>query len=237
MLLRPIPIALIGLSLLLLALGLAGLVRGEPPPAPKIPAEVRGQPGERLNIRAESAGKVVRWYTPDTALVGASEQNGKFITVTSGCEGTYRLIAWTAVGDEPSDFAECKVVIARGVSPPVPLPPDDPLLTDLRRLYALEGAPDKAKHLNQLAGLYRQSAGFAVHDSIGTVGDLLRKVAATATGLLPPATESLAGVRRRIADHLNNEIGTDAVAELTPALRERAAQAFAKVATILEVLR
>jgi hypothetical protein len=101
----------------------------------KLPAEAKGEPGAFVKIPSETDGKEVRWYSPDKGLqVFPVEllRDSKTAVVTATAPGRYRLIAWTAKGDAPSDPAVCVVII--GDAPPVPpdpgpnppKPPDPP---------------------------------------------------------------------------------------------------------------
>lgn len=110
------------LTLLLLALPLWGQ-------SIKLPAEAKGEPGAFVKIPADTDGKEVRWYSPDKGLqVFPVEllKDSKTAVVTANAPGRYRLIAWTAKGDVPSDPAICVVVIGDAPPDPGPNPPKPP---------------------------------------------------------------------------------------------------------------
>src|SRR3954470_13873563 len=61
-------------------------------PAVRLPAEVRARPGRLVRLAAETDGKMVRW-------------------ASAPAPGRYRVLAWTVVGDVPSEAAVCVVVV------------------------------------------------------------------------------------------------------------------------------
>lgn len=93
----------------------------------KLPAEARGEVGSFIKVPADTEGKEVRWYSPDKGLqVFPVEllKDSKTAVVTATTPGRYRLVAWTAKGDVPSDPAICVVIV--GDAPPIPPVPPDP---------------------------------------------------------------------------------------------------------------
>lgn len=215
----------------------AAAIAAAAPPEVKLPAEAKGQPGAFVVVRAETAGKAVRWYAPDPGLSLFPSDllaDRKVAIVVGSKPGRYRLVAWTAAGDEPSEPAIC--VIQIGDPPPPgptpPVPPDDPLAVDLARLYAADTTPDKAKHLGSLVELYRQAGTLTADTGLKTLGDLLAILRSASASLLPP--EALLPLRKRIAEHCSADLGTDAGAELTTAMRQKAATCFGHTRTALE---
>jgi hypothetical protein len=122
--------------------GIASDVRAqEPQPAPApnpapvptpgatiaLPAEVKGDIGTFIKIDAETNGKEVRWFAATTGLnVFPAEllKNSRSTVVTATAAGSYKLIAYTAVADVPSEPATCLVIV--GTPPPGPNPPPGP---------------------------------------------------------------------------------------------------------------
>ena len=100
----------------------------------KLPEKVSGQPGDFVTVPSEADGKEVRWVVLDAGLrlfpVNLLKDT-RTAVVTSTVPGKYRLLAYTAKGDVPSEPALCLVVI-EGTPPPVPpgpvppTPPDPP---------------------------------------------------------------------------------------------------------------
>ncbi len=238
--------AVIGATLLLSA----SISRAGDAPSVRLPTEVHGEPGEFVLVKAELAGgaKTVRWHSPDRCLkLFPSDllKNSLTAVVHTGKPGKYKLIAWTAAGDEPSDAAVCTVVIEgdgpdppKPPAPPGPTPPPvppDPLAAELLRLYQGDQNPQKAEHLKALVSLYQQAARMTDDVGIETVGDLLRVVRSAAANLMP--ADALPALRRRLADHLNTALELDPAAKLTADRRAFAAALFLSVAKKLESLK
>ena len=93
----------------------------------KLPAEIKGKPGEFVVISATTTDPQVKWFGIDAGLNLFPAQllkDSKTAVVTALVPGRYRVLAVSAKGDMPSEFAECLVVI--GDAPPVvviPVPP------------------------------------------------------------------------------------------------------------------
>lgn len=95
----------------------------------RVPAEVKGDPGAFIVVRAETEGGAVRWVALDKGLnvFPAELLSDRKATVVTGQRGSYRLLAYTATLDKdgkplPSDPAICTVVIgdAKPIDPPPP---------------------------------------------------------------------------------------------------------------------
>jgi hypothetical protein len=100
------------------------------PPALKLPVEVHGTSNSFIVVTAETAGTVVRWVPIDSGLSLLPPQllrDSKSAVVMAG-KGRYRLLAFTAKGDEPSEPAICLIVVdgAPTQPPTPPKPPDNP---------------------------------------------------------------------------------------------------------------
>jgi hypothetical protein len=98
------------------------------PPALKLPVEVHGTSNSFIVINAETAGAVVRWVPIDSGLSLLPPQllrDSKSAVVMAG-KGRYRLLAFTAKGDEPSEPAICLIVVDGTPTPPKPDPPKPP---------------------------------------------------------------------------------------------------------------
>lgn len=112
-------------SLLILFL-LTGATLAEDP-AIKLPAIVTGDPGDFISVKSESNGKTIRWFTADIALKLFPVEllkDTKTAVVIGKVPGEYRLFAYTALADVPSETVSVRVVIT-GVAPP-PIPPTPP---------------------------------------------------------------------------------------------------------------
>ncbi len=202
-----------------------------PEPTIKLPAEVKGQPGRIVRLTAETAGKHVRWHlvSEDADLVPFPE--GKVALFTAPKAGRYTVLAWTAAGDVPSDAAKCVVVVGEPVVPG----PADPFARDLKKQFVDDGSADKAKHLAQLAALYREAIVYAEKADVMTAGDLANRIRAAASTLIP--AEALVGVRKRIAEEIAKELPLDGDKPLDAATRTKAAKLFERIAARLEDLK
>jgi hypothetical protein len=94
-----------------------------------LPASVSGDPGDYIMVPATTACKEVRWYAVDKGLKVFPVQllKDSKTAVVSGPAGSYRLMAYTARGDLPSDPAICTVVIGTPGPTPGPTPPAPPV--------------------------------------------------------------------------------------------------------------
>jgi hypothetical protein len=202
-----------------------------PEPSIKLPAEAKGQPGRIVRLTAETAAKHVRWYlvSEDADLVPFPE--GRVALFSAPKAGRYVVLAWTAAGDVPSDAVKCVVVIGEPVVPA----PADPFARDLKKQFVEDGSADKAKHLAQLAALYREAIAYAEKVDVATAGDLANRIRAAASTLIP--AEALVGVRKRIAEEIAKELPQDGDKPLDAATRVKAAKLFERIAARLEELK
>lgn len=97
------------------------------PPVVSLPAEVKGAPGELIQVPSDTPGKSVRWVALDAglSLIPAELLKDSHTAVVSAARaGRYRLLAYTAADDEPS--APALTVVVVGEAPPTPPPPPPP---------------------------------------------------------------------------------------------------------------
>jgi hypothetical protein len=95
-------------------------------PTLELPKEVTGNPGDFVMVAAKTDGKQVRWIALDPGLAVFPAQllkDSKTGVVSAKDPGRYRLLAYTAGGDEPSDPVITTVVIGNAPVPPSPIPP------------------------------------------------------------------------------------------------------------------
>ena len=96
-------------------------------PYVKMPEKVEVAIGRFARIKIETNGKTIRWmvppeldsfreYDPDPAVIR--------LVVVGYSDGQYRIWAYTALGDVPSDPAICTVIVGKGPGPIPPVPPD-----------------------------------------------------------------------------------------------------------------
>lgn len=131
----------------------------------KLPAEVKGSVGAFVVVNAETDDTTVKWYSIDKQLnlfPAHLLKDTKIAVVTALVPGRYRLLAVSAKGDIPSDFAECIVVVGDAPPlpptptpptptpvPPVPVPPD-PTPAGSRSVYIIRETADTTAQLARL---------------------------------------------------------------------------------------
>jgi hypothetical protein len=194
-----------------------------------VPAEVRAQPATIVEIRAETDGKIVKWVTLTPGLSVRSIDGGKTLLV-SGPSGRYELLAYTALGDVPSDPARVVVVID-GAAPPDPKAPDE--LKEKVRAALDRDKPKKADAL-QLAAIYREAAKLLADPEAITSAELLRRLRAVSADLVGP--DVLPAVRAAVAEQLLAVLGMTSDEPITDARRKRAAELFLRLAVLIEEL-
>ncbi len=208
----------------------------------KLPAEVKGEVAAFVTVLAETSGKQVKFYPIDAGLSvfpAALLANPKATVVVAAKAGTYRLLAYSAAGDIPSDPQICRVVIGGGkpddVKPPLPPPPQpdsDPLLESLIGIYGGLQEPNKQKHIKALADIYRRAA--ATVDQYADLGTLYGGIRRSATEVIP--ADAIRPIRERIAVETIRQLGDQPQAQLTPALTSKAASYFSRLGFVLEEL-
>ena len=210
----------------------------------KIPAEVTGEVAAFVTVIAETNNKQVKFYPIDSGLSvfpAALLANQKATVVVAAKAGTYRLLAYTAAGDIPSEPQICKVIIGGGKPdnlPPTPIPPAPPtpdkdkLLDALIGIYGGLQEQDKEKHVKSLAGIYRRAA--ATVDQFADLGTLYGGIKTSAAEVVPSG--AIRSIRERIAQETIRQLGDQPQAQLTPALASKAASYFSRLGYVLEEL-
>ena len=210
----------------------------------KIPAEVTGEVAAFVTVIAETNNKQVKFYPIDSGLSvfpAALLANQKATVVVAAKAGTYRLLAYTAAGDIPSEPQICKVIIGGGKPdnlPPTPIPPAPPtpdrdkLLDALIGIYGGLQEQDKEKHVKALAGIYRRAA--ATVDQFADLGTLYGGIKTSAAEVVPSG--AIRSIRERIAQETIRQLGDQPQAQLTPALASKAASYFSRLGYVLEEL-
>jgi hypothetical protein len=211
--------------------------RAESPPL-RLPAEVRGRAGRLVTVEADAATARVRWHACRGPAVPDLWQSpdGRTLLFCTPTPGRYELIAWTAVGGEPSAAVGCVVLVESPEPPPAPPEPTDPFLAALRSAWAAETGPERAVHRDRLASLYRVAATDTVRQpQLTTAGELFAALQQAARSLLP--ADALPQVRAAIAAELRDKLPAAPDAPLDAATRDRCGRQFERVARALEALR
>lgn len=199
-----------------------------------LPSAVRGDPGQFVVVTAKTAGKVVRWVVPaglnqlDPELL----KDPKAAVFATARPGTYKVQAYSAVGDVPTELAETVITIGPGVivppDPVVPPTPTDPLVVAFQNAANLDPA---AEHvwIPDLREVMARGAAKANDPAVLTTAALSAAVTADRKEKI---REALPNLRRAIGDFMNGVLPTDNTA-LTEPMRKQISAAYAKVAAAL----
>lgn len=205
-------------------------------PTVSLPPAVAARPGRLVQIAARTDCKLVRWYLAgeDADLIVMESTRSAIFSAMA--PGRYKILAWTAAGDIPSEAAVCVVTVGSAPpAPPEPVVPTDPLAVALKGLFEANQDPDKAKQLAALADVYRRAGKAAGDPEIKTSGDLFAFARRQALATLPPM--ALETIRARLGEELTAVLPTDPDAALTPSIRTSATEIYNKLAAILEALK
>lgn len=205
-------------------------------PTVSLPPAVVARPGRLVQIAAKTDCKLIRWYLAgdDADLIVMESTRSAIFSAMA--PGRYKILAWTAAGDIPSEPAVCVVTV--GSAPPVPpgpVAPTDPLTLALKGLLEANQDPDKLKQLAALADVYRRAGRAATDPEIKTAGDLFAFARRQAVAVLPPM--ALEAIRARLGEELAAVLPMDPDAALTPSIRTAATEIYNKLAEILESLK
>jgi hypothetical protein len=195
---------------------------------PQIPAEVRAQPGRLAVIHADSPAPI-RWHRcasahdPDVLIL----DDGKTVIVVAAQPGRYELFAWSAAGNQPTEAAQCSIIV-EAASPP------DALVETLRVAWAKEVGPLRLHHRDTLIRIYRQAADeLTPQISLATLNQLYSAIRRNAQNSLPD--DALVATRTAIGEALRQRLPT-VDGPLTEELRHRCAESFRAIAAALDQL-
>jgi hypothetical protein len=219
-----------------LAAFLANACHAAPPEVVPVPPteankwnEIHAVPGRLLVLSAPSASK---WILVDEEGGDLRDfDGGKSCAFVAPAAGRFRIVVIAP------DGSNSRVVVIVGDAPPnprPPAPPVDPLKAKLKAAYDADPAPVAAKleSAKDLAALYRQAAQLVVKPDVATAGDLLARVKTAASSLV--GADALKGVRTVVAGELSVLFPADG--PLTDVQRQKAAELFTKLASILDGL-
>jgi len=203
-----------------------------------LPPEIHGMPGAFISIPSATDGKQVQWFVLDKGLNLFPVEllkDSKTCVVTTTIEGRYRVLAYTAAGDNPSKPAITLVIIG---SPPAPEPePDNPeeaskLSREIRAIYRALNEDDKQAKAQKLAVIYKGLVAVAKDPTIETTGDLLGAAKIAANKVLAPTD------LKEIRDKLSKQfIGfpDDPAVIITAEMRLKFAAVFKDVSKAIEL--
>lgn len=239
------------MTYLLLLLAMAQPPKVEPVPmpvgAPKIelPENIQGLPSTNIAIIPVTNGKVVKYAALDAGIVLFPSEllaNPTTTFVIAAKPGRYRLLAYTAIGDVPSEPKIVVVVVGASPNPnpgpnpgPGPLPPpqpDDELLDSLKSIYGGLQEDDKEKKVLSLVAVYKEGARLAAADNSKSVSDVFNGMRATSNKLL--GANDIRTIRERCSQELNSSLPKDLKVSLDSTLRDRLVEQFNRVGSALE---
>lgn len=217
----------------------ASIAQAEPP---KVTGPVKGEPGQFIVIRAETAGKRVEWHSIDKGLsLFPSEllTDPKATVGVALAPGQYRVLCWTSIADVPSKATLVVVNIGDGAPAP-PQPPIPPTESDLTKMLkaAWASESDEAKAygaLPALRSIYSDLATAAQDPKYTLVKDLRDELVRRYKNDLLPV--SLLKMRAVITAELNATLPRAADAPLDAANRAKCATAFSSIAAALGAIQ
>jgi hypothetical protein len=206
----------------------------------KLPSEIKGQPNQFVTILAETAGEVVRFVAidPGLSVFPAELLSNKKATVVTGPTGKYRILAYTSVGNKPTDPVITTVVIGDPVAPVPPAPPQpgpnylSKLNSTLEAIYGALQEPGRESQVKILAQIYKQGALDLARMS--NIADVYNGLQSQAAVKMNP--QSIVEIRRAISADMKARFGTDANQILNDELRKTFSEYFLSLSSILEGL-
>ena len=204
----------------------------------ELPAEIRGEVGSFIAVRPKTDGKLVRYYSLDAGLNSFPAEllsDATATVVTAPKPGRYRLLAYTALGDRPSDPVIVTIVVggAAPPTPPVPTPTPGEYERSLLDIYGALQDSDRDATRVALAKVYRA----CVTECMGnhtTAGDLYQALVKIASAV--PASK-LSTLRDRVGSEVAKIAPNDPTATITAAQRASVGDIYERTATLLESIR
>lgn len=216
-------------------------------PKVEFPAQFSGRVGQYVVVKpSKLEGKTVKYFplSPGLEVFPSELLSDKTATVVSSVlPGRFTLIAYTALGDIPSDPASIEIVIGNPSpnpvppmpNPPAPTPNEDPLLESLLPIWGALDEPNKLQSKDKLVRVYRQSAAIYRDPGFSTVGQAFQRSKEISRSLIPDS--ALNSLRVRIGEELKRTAPVDPAMPLTQDLREKVASQLDRMANLVESLR
>lgn len=214
-------------------------------PTLKLPQEIKGAPGQFIAIRAETDCKAVKYVALDEGLnvfPSALLADPKSTVVTSVTQGKFRLLAYTAAGDQPSDPVVVSVVVGNPkpippspVPPAPPSPPDNSFMESLQSIYAAIQEPNRESNKLALSEVYRQASTLAQDKNIKTIRQLFMTIREGSKKVI--SEDALVSLRERIQQELSSKFPQPMNSAITDELRADFSMTFSRIAGILEQLK
>ena len=202
----------------------------------EMPAEIRGEVGSFIAVRPKTDGKLVRYYSLDSGLNSFPAEllsDPTATVVTAPKPGRYRLLAYTALGDRPSDPVIVTIVVGGAAPPTPPVPTPGEYERSLLDIYGALQDTDRDATRIALAKVYRA----CVTECMGnhaTAGDLYQALVKIASAV--PATK-LSTLRDRVGAEVSKVVPNDPTLPITAAQRASVGDIYERTATLLESIR
>lgn len=213
-------------------------------PELKFVSPILSAPGQFISIRPSStSGKVVKYVAIDPGLSVFPSNlltDQSATVIVAQMPGRYRVLAYTAIGDIPSDPVMITLEISGNgplppVVPPKPGPdstPDDPLTATISGIFGALTEPNKESNLKTLGSFYRQCAKLYKDPAFLNVGQVFTASRKLSESMLPNSV--LRPVREKFGAELNMDFPADANSVLTDELRLKVAVKLERLAKVID---
>ena len=209
---------------------------GQEIPTVNLPKALTVKPGRLIKIEATTTGQTIRWVnvSPDADLIVS--ESGRWAIFASSVAGEYRVFAWTASGNVPSEASVCVITVdGTPPQPPTPPQPEDPLKNAIQAIYGADQNPLKDRHRQNLISNYAEFALAVKNPAWKTAGEFYKACRATISSLMKD--EDLQPIREKFAEELNRKLPLDPDTLLTDSHRADASALFNRFAKILGDIR
>ena len=202
----------------------------------ELPAEIKGEVSSFIAVRPKTDGKLVRYYSLDFGLNSFPAEllsDPTATVVTAPKPGRYRLLAYTALGDRPSDPVIVTIVVGGAAPPTPPVPTPGEYERSLLDIYGALQDSDRDATRIALAKVYRA----CVTECMGshpTAGDLYQALVKIASAV--PASK-LSTLRDRVGSEVSKVVPNDPTLPITAAQRASVGDIYERTATLLESIR
>lgn len=202
-----------------------------------LPPELKFPLGEAIVLRAETEGKIVRFVPLDAGLKELDPKllaSPKDVVYTTLRPGKYRVLAYSAVKDEPTAPFICTVIVEGETPAPIPPNPDipSPIAEVLKPIYGALTEATKAEHVKKLAATYRSIA--AGVKSEGDFATFLSGARSTFARNMP--ANAIVPIRERLSVELANQLPFPGTAPMDATLVSRVQATFLNIASALDQL-
>jgi hypothetical protein len=198
-------------------------------PKVELPEKLNAKPGRLIQITAKTEQKAVKWFLASSDADLIVMESTKTAIFSAMIPGDYRLIAYTAASDVPSDPSICIVTVGNIA----PIPPNDPLAVALANIWGALQEPDSKTSKAALIATYRDGAALVDDPKIVDFGAFHAALLAARRKRL--ADDKLLTIRERISAEWQT-LGDAPETLLTSEIRGKIRNIMARVVAALEKL-